>query len=282
MLHSTCVDEDLSKFEVARLMGVTSKLLALYRVDQQLNGVKGRLQQAERFLKRQEHLLTEVENKKRLIEGQLRQLEATNHNDQTELNSMDERIEKLRDRMNNAQTSKEHSALLTEINTIKADRGAIEDRVLNALSEIETLNTKLVEVENEVAERVKVRDTAKGDREARETEIKDKVVDLEKDRAAAEADVPASALQEYNSRVEMGLEEVMAPVHEEDRRNMVYISEASNQALPIELVNKLLLRQELVIDPFSDAILYIPDDLRESLDAVAEKKRKKREAAETK
>ena len=38
-------------------MGVTSKLLALYRVDQQLHGLKSRLRGAEAYLKNQDTLL---------------------------------------------------------------------------------------------------------------------------------------------------------------------------------------------------------------------------------
>lgn len=262
-------------------MGATSKLLALYRVDQQLNGVKGRLQQAERFLRRQEHLLSEVNATHETIKGQLRQLEAAAHNDETELKQLDERIESLRERMNSAKTHKEHSAVLTEINTLKADRGAIEDKLLDQMNTVDRLREQLADVEAQRTEREKVRDQAEADRQARAAEIESQVGALEAERRTKADDVPPYALEMYEERVSLGLDDVMAPVTEEDRRNMVYISEASNQALPVELVNKLLLRQEVVIDPFSDAILYLPEELRESLESAAEKKRKKRETAGT-
>ena len=69
----------------------------------------------------------------------------------------------------------------------------------------------------------------------------------------------------------------MSAVVEIDRRNMEYTCEVSNTMLPIELVNRLLSRAELVQCPTSGAILYMPDDLRDSMQAAADKKRKKRE-----
>jgi len=53
--------------------------------------------------------------------------------------------------------------------------------------------------------------------------------------------------------------------------------EVSNTMLPVELVNRLLSKSELVQCPTSGAILYMPEDLRESMEAAAEKRRKKRE-----
>ncbi|MEM1166964.1 MAG: hypothetical protein AAGI30_11820 [Planctomycetota bacterium] len=259
-------------------MGATSKLLALYRVDQQLRGVKSRLDQAQRFLRRQEHLAGEIETKHEAVKAQIRQLEAASHNADTEVRSLDERIESLRDRMNNARSHKEHQATLTEINTLKADRSGLEDTALEHITSLEELRERLTELEAELKERLGVRDQAMADRDAKAAEIEGRVKELETERATKASDCPADALREYEDRMEMGLDDVMAPVIEEDRRNMVYISEASNQALPIELVNKLLLREGIVIDPFSDAILYLPDDLRESLENAAEKKRKKKAA----
>jgi len=98
-------------------MGVTESLLKLYRIDQQIDGLKSRLRGAEAYLKQQDAKLTNIAAKVEDLKSQIRQLEATAHNNETELNGFEERIEKLRDRMNNASTSKEHSAMLVEINT---------------------------------------------------------------------------------------------------------------------------------------------------------------------
>ena len=119
-------------------MGVTAKLLKLYRVDQKLNGLNSRLRAAERYLDAQEKQLTTLTDKHTSLDGQLRQLQASIHNDETDIKRFDDRIASNRERMNNASTSKEHGALLTEINTMKADRALVEERVLEMVTKTDT------------------------------------------------------------------------------------------------------------------------------------------------
>lgn len=261
-------------------MGVTTVLLKLYRVDQRLDGLRSRLRSAENYLKAQDRKLAEIDEKAQSLKMQIRQLEATAHNDESETNGIDERVAMLRDRMNNAQTSKEHSALLVEINTLKADKSLIEDRAIGTLNTLDTLREQAKALEEEKAAVEKVRTVAKADRDAREAEIKDQLEQLEAERKTVAADVPASAMSIYNDRMERNdIEDVMSAVVEVDRRNMEYTCEVSNTMLPVELVNRLLSRAELVQCPTSGAILYMPEDLRESMEAAAEKRRKKREVS---
>ncbi|MFG0292842.1 MAG: zinc ribbon domain-containing protein [Phycisphaerales bacterium JB065] len=261
-------------------MGVTTVLLKLYRVDQRLHGLRSRLRSAEIYLKAQDRKLAEIDEKAGSLKAQIRQLEATAHNDESETKGIDERVAMLRERMNNAKTSKEHSALLVEINTLKADKSLIEDRAIGSLTTLDTLREQLKALEEEKASIEKVRAVAKTDRDTREAEIKDQLEALEKERAEVAAEVPASAMAIYADRLERNdIEDVMSAVVEVDRRNMEYTCEVSNTMLPVELVNRLLSRSELVQCPTSGAILYMPDDLRESMEAAAEKRRKKREVS---
>ena len=261
-------------------MGVTTLLLKLYRVDQRLDGLKSRLRSAENYLRGQDRKLADIGDKLTSLQAQIRQLEATAHNDENETKGIDERVAMLRERMNNAQTSKEHSALLVEINTLKADKSLIEDRAIGTLGTLDTLREQLKELEEEKTAVEKVRTVAQTDRDAREAEIKDQLDALESERKEVVVDVPASALSIYNDRMERNdIDDVMSAVVEVDRRNMEYTCEVSNTMLPIELVNRLLSRSELVQCPTSGAILYMPDDLRESMEAAAEKRRKKREVS---
>jgi predicted nucleic acid-binding Zn-ribbon protein len=263
-------------------MGDTAKLLRLYRIDQQLEGLKGRLNTAERYLRAQEAKLREIDERVESLRSQARQLEATAHNDENESTLLEDRIAKLRERMNQAKTSKEHSALLVEINTLKADKSKYEEKALGSMSALDEVRQQLTDAERERAEVEKVRSVAEKDRDERAAEIRDRLTELEDEREKALQEVPAYALGMYKERLTFGIDSVMSPVIEQDRRNMEYTCEVSNTVLPIELVNKLLSRSEVVTCPVSDAILYLPDDLRETLETAAEKKRKKREVAANK
>ncbi len=258
-------------------MTVTAKLLSLYRVDQQLTGLQSRLRAAERYLSAQEKQLGDLNDQARALQSQIRQLEASEHNDETETKGLDERIAMLRDRMNSAQTSKEHSAHLTEINTLKADRGLIEERAIETLNKLEELRVHATELTDQIAEREKVREVAKSDRDRKEAEIRERLEELQGLRAEAVKDVPGSALAIYEERLaKHDPEEVMAPVEEQDRRNMEYTCGNCYTHLPIEPVNRLLKRSdELIACPACQVILYIEEDLRDSISTSHLKKNKK-------
>lgn len=258
-------------------MGVTAKLLNLYRVDQKLNGLKSRLRAAERYLAQQDLELERLTAQHGALDAQLRQLQASVHNDETEITSLDERIETNRERMNTAATSKEHSALLTEVNTLKADRTLLEERALDAVAKLDELKEEVAKVDAELKERKKVRKIAESERNDRHSEIDQKVAELEGERTTALDDVPPTALSQYDALLETALEddEVMAPVNEEDRRNKEYTCGSCFTLLPVEQVNVLLNRGNIQQCPSCSVILYIEQDLRESITTAMEKKKAK-------
>ena len=123
-------------------MNVTESLLRLYRVDRQLAGLKGRLTSAQRFLDGQLAQVAALDVKHDDAHKRLLKLKAEAGERDVEIASLDERITMLRERMNSASTNKEYKALLTEVNTHKAERGHIEDDALKLMARIEELDAE--------------------------------------------------------------------------------------------------------------------------------------------
>lgn len=257
-------------------MTVTAKLLGLYLVDKQLRGLSSRLKAAEKYLAEQDRILADLEARHTAAAAQVRQLEATSRNDEVEAQGIDERVAMLRERMNTSKTSKEHTALLTEINTLKADKKLIEDRVLESMGTVEAMRAQSTEAQGQRDERRSVRKVAATDRDARAAEIKDRVAELEKERVVAREEVPPPALKVYEQRLALGVEDVMAPIEEQDRRNMEYTCAACYTHLPIEQVSILLRRGDLTKCPSCQAILYMEQELREDITTGHAKKDKKK------
>lgn len=261
-------------------MSATASLLALYRVDQQIRGLSARLRQAETYLAEQQRLLADIEQRRDSLSTQVRQLSATAHNDETESKGLESRIAGLRERMNNSQTSKEHSALLTEINTLKADKGLIEERALESMTKLDTVKQQMAEVETEHAEREKVRTVAQAERDRRAAEIKDRLDELNREREVAVNNVTAPVLNEYTRMINQGLDEVMAPIEEQSRRGMEYTCGSCYTHLPIEQVSILLKRGDLTKCPACKVILYMEEELQQQITTSQEKKTKKKVSAD--
>ncbi len=261
-------------------MSATASLLALYRVDQQIRGLSARLWQAEAYLTEQQRQIADIEQRRESLSAQVRQLGATAHNDENESKGLETRIAALRERMNGAQTSKEHSAILTEINTLKADKGLMEERALESMGKLDTVRAQLAEIEAEYAERDKVRTVAAAERDRRASEIKDRLEELNREREVAVNNVTAPVLNEYTRMINQGLEEVMAPIEEQSRRGMEYTCGSCYTHLPIEQVSILLKRGDLTKCPACKVILYMEEELQQQITTAQEKKTKKKVSAD--
>ncbi|MHC4977292.1 MAG: zinc ribbon domain-containing protein [Planctomycetota bacterium] len=248
-------------------MTVTEKLLRLHQVDAQLRGLQHRIDSAQRYLNQQEIQLTSLAEQRDAVEAQLRQLKASLHNDETEIAQYDEKIAKLRDQLNNAQTSKEYSTFLSEINTFKADKAQIEERTLEHMSQIEELEASLAKVGESHEQRVSIRDVAQKELKQRQSDASERIEELKKEREVAAADVPGHALNVFDEIADRfdHDEPVMAALDEHSRRSMEYACSSCQTMVPVELVSRLLGKGDLTICVSCGAILYLDSSLKESM-----------------
>lgn len=255
-------------------MTTTARLLRVYRVDEQLKGLESRLRAAERFLKDQDSHLSQIEAKRKSIESQLRQLRATIGNTESEIKGFDQRMEALRQKMGNAQTSREHKAFLTELNTIKADRDKIETSGLENMAKADALAKELEALGGKRDEREKVRGVAATERNQRADEIRTRVEELRAQRAALVAEVPADALRIYNDLMASrgDEEEIMCVVEVADLKRHEYNCSGCMKSLPLEVVSALLSKGALSRCKSCGLILYLSPETVENMSAAIQRK----------
>ncbi len=253
-------------------MSVTAKLLRLYKVDRQLRSLRSRINQAQRYVDAQDRQLGEIAQTRASVESQLRQTEASTKNDENEIASIDERIEALRERLNTMTTSKEYSATLTEMNTLKADKALIEERTLELMGRSDELRASLAELAAQTEEREKIKGVAISDLKKREEEAAERITELEGERAIAAEDVPVDALAAFDELAEQRDEdEVMTAIEEHSRRHMEYACGCCQTILPLELINRLCGHGDLTTCVNCGAILYAEADIKDALTPTSKK-----------
>ncbi len=252
-------------------MSVTSKLLRLHRVDSQIRGLRSRVDSAERYLQQQQGLLKSIDAKREALKGQSRQLEATIANEENEVRSINERVERLREQLNTSKTNKEYSALLTEVSTFKAEASGIEERAIESMTRLDEIRRSIAALEGEHVERTKILGVARVDRDRKLGEVRERLEELERERAVAAEDVPAAALKVFDEQAASRDDEVMAPVEEHSRRHMEYACGSCQFILPIESVNRLLGKGDLTLCVNCRAILYVEEDIREAVASTAKR-----------
>ncbi len=261
-------------------MSQIPSLLELFRVDKSLRGLRSKLDAAEKFLSQQQQQLGDLEKQATTVEGQLKHLKASLANDEGEAQRLETRMNTLREQMNTAQTAKEYNAFLNELNSLKEQKGKVEEAVLTAMSRSEELSAKVQEISKDKGERTGIATSAENDRNAREAEIKERLSELTTQRQELAAKVPASLLKELERLIGIMGDDAMVPIEVLDRRAHEAACSACMMALPMEIVNGIV-SGRVSQCPSCRAILYTEIDWMEKEKPKKKASTKKKAASKT-
>lgn len=253
-------------------MNVTEKLLRVFRVDQQLQGLESRLRAAERFLEEQDRLLRELSGASESITAQLRQMQALVGDQEGEVARIDARIAHLREQMNTAKTNKEYQAFLVEVNTLKAERDRAEQAALEQMTKSDELKAELADLKQRTEERQRIRQVAFDDRDKRAEEISGRVSELKAERQKLAAEVPAETMTLYAELVRQRGDEAMAQVEEQDRRRHEMTCGSCMMSVPVETVSALISGLRIVRCVSCGCILFIDKELASALQPASSKR----------
>lgn len=245
-------------------MDVTNRLLRVYQLDRQLSGLQTRLRAAERFLDEQTKQLKALDTKRAAVALQTKQLAASVANQENDIRSTEERLEHLREQMNNARTNKEYKGFLTEVNLLKADKAKVEEETLAQMTKADELKAQLIQLDAQRDERERMRSVAEAERASRKAEIAERLEQLTKERAEAAAEVPADVLAQYDRLFELREEDAMAPVEIADVKRHEYNCGACMMSLPME-TSISLLAGKLTTCSNCQCILYLPKEAAEAI-----------------
>ena len=221
-------------------MTLTEDLLSLYRVDSQVRGLRTRVDNAATTLKVREKQLANLVVRSEELESNIRQLQATIQNLEGESGDFRDRIEKLRVELNSATTDKQYQAILSEMKIIQEQRDLVDEQNITEMERLELLSQKLAEVKTKTDDATKVRDVAVSQLQERKEEVKERLNELEGERAVAAKVIPDASLAIFDRVAEDNEGETLAPVLEIDKRRHEYACGSCNIEIPYNLVVSLL------------------------------------------
>jgi uncharacterized protein len=247
-------------------MTLIESLINLHRVDGQVRALRGRLHSAERHLNSQSKQYNDLLQQQNELQTRRKQFQATSGAMEVEIKSIDDRLEKLRGELNSAVNNKQYAALLAELNTVKEQRGTLEDRLLADMENIEKIEAQLTALESQLAERKKIKDAAQAQLDERTADVGHRLAELESERNAAAAVVPPDALAIFDDLADSYEGEAMAAITEVDRKRREYTCAACNMFLPIEQISQLTSRSDaLTRCPSCTRILFMQEEMRGSV-----------------
>ena len=236
-------------------------LLALFRIDRDLNQLRVGLENVQKDQKRQQNkiaqLIQDLENQ----ELAHRKLGADVSGRDLDMKSRQEHIEKMRASLNNTKTNKEYSAILVQISAEKNEVSKIEGGLLEQMQQLENLGKTLEDLRQQIAGEQQVLAKIESEHADKVNNLNSQIAAMEARRDEAARHVPPEALRTYDRVSQKYPGDAMATV-EFDENDMDSVSCGScYMGLNVEHVNALRGRDEIRRCNSCNRILYLPEML---------------------
>ena len=236
---------------------VLNGLIKLQSVENRLRAAKAKLARCRRSVIIQENqvrsLQSALEAKKE--ETQLTKVQCDRL--ELELKARDEQVNKLRASLNNAKTNKEYAAVLTQLNTTKADNSKIETQILELMKAVETDEQECVTIGEQIEEQKQELEQKRKKAEASASEHEAEIAQIQAEWDKVAEDIPPKALEAFQRVAETYDGEAVVKVVEQEGKSAAFSCGGCFMGIPAESVNVLMTRDDIIRCPNCTRILVL-------------------------
>lgn len=176
---------------------------------------------------------------------------------QLDATAREDSISSHRQALNKAKTNREYAAILTALNTEKADNAKLETKILQLMEEVQTHKdeaaTKELEKNRLLDDVARAEETLR----AYDRESKERRDDLQAKRDECAATVAPSALASFNRVAEYHEGEAMVPISKLHPKRDDYVCSGCNMQVALEVINSLQMRDEIQVCLVCGRLLYL-------------------------
>ena len=239
---------------------VLNGLTKLQSVENRLRAGKAKLTRCRRNVVIQENQIRNLQNALEAKKEEVQLTKVQFDRLELELKSRDETIARLRASLNSARTNKEYAAVLTQLNTTKADNSKIETQTLELLKDIEADEEeckdiqKQIDEQKEQLERNRTEALTLADKyEAEITEIQ-----AEWDRVAQT--IPEKPLEVFKRVAETYDGQAVAVIEQQEDKKGAYSCGGCFMGITTESVNLLMTKDDIIRCPNCTRILVLSSE----------------------
>ncbi len=230
------------------------RLVELQKIDKEAFDYKQELKEKPAFL---EEMKNDFEKKKsglKSLEDKFKALQVGRMDKELDLKSREDEIAKANAQLSLLKTNKEYTAKMTEIETIKANKSIVEEKILMSYDEADAVQKKIEQEKKVLAEEEKKFLAQKKEIDAAVAGLQAKVKELESQRNQLTPDVEKDILARYEKILE--------------KKNGLAIVPITNNGcggcymnIPPQIVNELKMHDKVVICEMCARLLYLEGDL---------------------
>lgn len=238
---------------------VLNGLLKLQSVENRLRAEKAKLTRCRRNVIIQENLIRSLQN---ALEAKKEEMQLTKlqfDRLELELKTRDETIARLRASLNGAKTNKEYAAVLTQLNTSKADNSKIETQSLELMKDVETDEAECKEIQRQIEVQKETLERTRKDSESLSGKFEAEIGKIQTEWDEAARVIPRDTLEKFNRVAETYDGQAVAIIEQQGGRAGAFSCGGCFMGITAESVNLLMTKDEIIRCPNCTRILVLSD-----------------------
>ena len=235
---------------------VLDGLVKLQSVENRLGAEKAKLSRCRRNVVIQENLIRSLQNALEAKKEEIQLTKVQFDRLELELKSRDETIGKLRASLNIAKTNKEYAAVLTQLNTTKADNSKIEAQSLELLKDMEVDEAECKDIQGQIDEQKETLEQTRKESEASAGKYQVEIDKIQVEWDQVAQDITVDAIDTFKRVAETYDGQAVATIEQQDGKG-AYSCGGCFMAITAESVNMLMTKDDIIRCPNCTRILVL-------------------------
>ena len=236
---------------------VLNGLVKLQSVENRLRAAKAKLARCRRNVIIQENQIRSLQNGLEAKKEEIQLTKVQSDRLELELKTRDEQIARLRVSLNTAKTNKEYAALLTLLNTTKADNSKNETQILELLKDIEADEAECEKTQNQIETQKQTLEQTRKEAEVLATKYQAEIEEVQIEWNQAAQTVPTKPLEIFKRVAETYDGEALAVVERQGGKTETYTCGGCFMSITAESVNLLMTKDDIIRCPNCTRILVL-------------------------
>ena len=236
---------------------VLNGLTKLQSVENRLRVEKAKLTRCRRNVVIQENQIRSLQNAFEAKKEEVQLTKVQFDRLELEIKTRDETIARLRASLNIAKTNKEYSAVLTQLNTTKADNSKIETQTLELLRDIEADEAECEEIQKQIGEQKQSLEQTRKESEALANKYQAKIDEIQVEWDQVAQAIPSESLETFKRVAETYDGQAVAVIEQQGGSKGAYSCGGCFMGITAECVNLLMTKDDIIRCPNCTRILVL-------------------------